>query len=565
MKEDSEMVHSCRFFHSQFHFISQVTTSPHAPPPPPPVRPGTWTRFSKSLAEGRVPQCSAAWRESGFKRYCFWKRFATVNVSATCPKNRRCGKVVRRWTPPGLRQYSRAEARHCLRNKWILFVGDSQARTVFNLLLAHLGHSPWSGHGSNMTADAWWNAYAVWPSKDELGLCNGGNDAGAVLPMDASLHWNVTSRNVSSRTASRACTRDYHLPGGPRISFVFVGRLHKQWGALCDLASRYFSAERRAAGGGIPGVRVGGGAGGIIRHGSPGELGRTADELRPPDAIVLSHSAWPMLKAPPSATPCDSASYARDLKALLRLLALGRRPPAASLRIASGSGYTSSSTGYISSSGYVSSRSSSSGTSGLGGGGRGGASAIGMSRGGGRRLPMLRDDAGPLPQPSSSSSSSSSSSCSSPSLLSSRDVMSALDADDSPPLADEPAHLVGPPTPRIFAISQPRTQAPAGQRCLKAGAWQAAQRWAFSSSLEGTQGLPRGGRAQSSLEERRGVVGRGRVQVLDAWHLVDAAESCDTAKECAAQPSPRMRDHVHYHLPVYHALLLNMLNLLCGR
>ena len=54
------------------------------------------------------------------------------------------------------------------------------------------------------------------------------------------------------------------------------------------------------------------------------------------------------------------------------------------------------------------------------------------------------------------------------------------------------------------------------------------------------------------------------MRILDAWHLVDDAKSCDTAKVCAAQPSPRMRDHVHYHLPVYRAMLLNWLNLFCA-
>ena len=421
-----------------------------------------WPQFSAALAEGRVPECSTAWREAGFKRYCYWRRFATVNVSAVCPQNRRCGKAVRRWRPPGLHEYTRSEAVQCLRQRWITFVGDSQARTVFNLLLTYLGASPWPGSiARNMTADAWWNAYAFWPAVDSLGLCNGGNEAGSNLASSGGLQWNVTSRNVSTRAASRACTRDHRLHDGTRVSFIFVGRLHKQWGTLCELVSLYSFGAREDGGGG----------------GSSGGGGGSASGM--PDAVVVSHSAWPMLKAPPATAPCDAASYARDLRALLRLLALGARPPASvhpsdAAGSAAGAGFTSPSHG-------------------------GGAAPAACTK-----LPMAH--------------------------LPSRERM-----------------------PRMYFINQPRTQAPAAQRCLETGAWLAAQRWALSALR------PSG---SSRVEQSSG--GQGGVQTLDAWHLADDAKSCDTAKECAAQPSPRMRDHVHYHLPVYRAMLLNWLNLFCA-
>jgi hypothetical protein len=274
-----------------------------------------WPRFAAALVDGRVPECSGSAAPTSRLRpvaaggtsirrrsYCYWRKVALVNVTEACPRNRKCGRTERRWLPPpsltGFREFDAQSAARCLRGRWLVLVGDSHARTLLNVLLFSLGRSPWPYLHAN---ESLW-ASTAWPSLDTLGLCSGGRAgargdaaAGAVdgSPPGSrgALIWNATSRGE--------CTRDYHLPHGTRLSFVFVGRLSRRWGTLCELA---------ASGGLAPDwPATGGGA----RHGN----GRAR-----PDAIVVSHSAWPMLDG----STCDHAAYAHELRRLLRLLVWGR-------------------------------------------------------------------------------------------------------------------------------------------------------------------------------------------------------------------------------------------------
>ena len=413
-----------------------------------------WKLVADALARGLIPECSSSWRSATNhrRRYCFWMRQPLVNVTRDCPQNRRCGRSVRRWRPPALRELGRAETTQCLRGKnWILFVGDSHARSIFNLLLTHAtGRSPWPSL-ANATTDTMWSSLA-WPASDSLGLCSGGSDERAIA---ADLRWNVSSTQVASSdrlgssgsdgSSSNACTRDYTLPGtGTRLSFIFVGRLHHQWGQLCDLAHAYSS--------------------------------ETTPVVPPPDAIVLSHSAWPMVKAPPNGIVCDATRYARDLRALLRLLTLGRQPHASVLGSTSGNAKCVS---------------------------RGQTHHSASQRAGQPHAPMR--------------------------------------------------------VPDIYWVGQPRSQAPATQRCLASGAWIAAQQWALSQPIS-----PSGDSRGSSRGPSHENGSSSSIRHLDAWYLVDEATSCLTTRECAAQPSPRMRDHVHYHWAAYLAIMQNLLNQLCA-
>ena len=245
-----------------------------------------WPAFAEALANGSLEACSS----SATGGYCYWTRVPLINVSAVCPINRRCGRTERRWLPPhklsGFREFSSSQGSRCLRNRWLLFVGDSHARTAFNVLLHLLGRSPWPGMQHN---ESLW-ASSAWPTMDTLGPCGGGR-AGSLQPLplvDAlreRLAW-----NVSSSEARAGCTRDYTLPSGVRVSFVFLSRLREQWAAVCDLV-RGFS--RGAA----------------------------------PSAIILSYSAWPMLDAPSSLGECDVSKYYLELRRLVRMLLLGRTSP----------------------------------------------------------------------------------------------------------------------------------------------------------------------------------------------------------------------------------------------
>ena len=460
----------------------------------------TWPLFANDLYHGLIPECSSSWRSaratSRRRTYCFWARQPLVNVTRECPQNRRCGRSVRTWQPPGLREFGRAETAQCLRGKkWILFVGDSQTRTLFNLLLTHVtGRSQWPSL-ANATTDTLWNSLA-WPASDRLGLCSGGSsdeDASATY-----LKWNVSSAPIAFSSwrngrvdsdlgssssssssdgggpSSSACTRDYMLPDtGTRLSFIFVGRLHQQWGQLCDLAHHYYYSHTSAHGNANANADANADAATPAVH-------------SPPDAIILSHSAWPMVKAPPNGAACDATRYARDLRALLRLLTLGRKPSASVLDSTAtgirGQHATCASSGRV----------------------RGAKQERATSQ---QRVPMH-------------------------------------------------AHV-----PDIYWMGQPRSQAPAAQRCLASGAWTAAQQWALSPPISPSgDSSSRGGSPSGS----RGSSGAGLIRYLDSWFLVDEAARCLTTRECAAQPSPRMRDHVHYHWPAYLAIMQNLLNQLCG-
>ena len=91
---------------------------------------------------------------------------------------------------------------------------------------------------------------------------------------------------------------------------------------------------------------------------------------------------------------------------------------------------------------------------------------------------------------------------------------------------------------------------------------------AAKSPGAGRKALPGLGRWQAvqaaALDALRMNLGVKKVRRLDSWHIVDAAETCQTQSECLASPSPRLRDHLHYNLPVYAALAQNLLNNFCG-
>ena len=188
-----------------------------------------------------------------------------------------------------------------------------------------------------------------------------------------------------------------------------MSRLSKQWGAICDL--------------------------GLGSHG-----GRT------PDAIILSHSAWPMLDHHHHTSTCDVDRYAQEVDRLIEILIM-RQPP-----------------------------------------------------------------------------------------IFTKPRCSAYSA--------EPPDMTTMSLPYVFWLGQPKAQAPAAKLCLASGRWQAVQ--------------------AAALDALRMNLGVKKVRRLDSWHIVDAAETCQTQSECLASPSPRLRDHLHYNLPVYAALAQNLLNNFCG-
>ena len=401
-----------------------------------------WLEFAAALANGSVSACSPAEAANRPRAYCHWTRAPLINVSAVCPVNRRCGRTERRWLPPhnltGYREISRAQSIRCLRSKWLVFIGDSHARTAFNVLLSVLGQSPWPA--LNSTADQLWSEYR-WPTVDTLGQCSGGL-AGSAAPLpladgaSKTLAW-----NVSSNVREVGCTRDY-TTSGFRLSFVFLSRPQKQWGVLCDLV-RTFTAT-------------------------------------PPTAIVLSHSSWPMMSTfEPSTTQaahearpedaCDAGKYADELRTLLHLLVLGR---------------TSTLHGHAN----------------CGRGTHAGAHDEDVSSFGRLVPPLLL-------------------------WLGQTRVGTAA----------SPGRLVR-------------------QRCLAGGKWTQTQQAALAAL------------AASIVNASAGRASRHAVRQLDSWHLVDTDEPCPTMRRprrCVRAPTPRLRDHVHYHLPVYLALVQNLLNGLC--
>ena len=495
-----------------------------------------WPAFAAALAAGRADGCrndSVAVPSSRHSRYCHWGRVQLVNISRVCPTNRKCGRVGMRWRPPGLREHSKADAQRCLADRWVLFVGDSHARTMAHVLMHHLGASVWPQLPTSVDL---WAASTEWPTGADV---TGGQCSGSTTATHDRLRWNMSATRSmvgaaesgatasaseaaasEEAAASTSCTRDYRV-GRTRVSFIFLSRLRSQWGQLCDLVSTEYAQW--------------GGA---------------------PDAIVMSHSAWPMIygersraqtrppdlsSAPPHWTstsvlprdaphaslhaaahetareaalktareaaqggdidvgrdPCDAPAYARDLYLLMQLLLLRQAPP---------EGVTLAAT----------------------------CATLPPGSPAGPALNEARANATAAPSVTAAHLATS------PAPM--REVVPPSERTRRRLTGDGPNNGEGThrraSRPLLFWLTQTKMQAPIAKRCLLHGRWIEAQERAlraFDSRLRAGATLPRAAVAGSPQHQSLTAVDIVR---LDGWHLVDAAESCLLASECAAAPSP---------------------------
>jgi len=230
----------------------------------------SWLNIAAKLYAGDLPGCSGKLPDQANSTWCHWMR-----------ANDFSGNQAWHWRPPGLHEYQIGEAgRDCLRGKWYLFLGDSQARTLFYTMRLLQGHSPWPMH-SRGTADVWAAASAEptlkgWSRDVEMGDCKGD-----LRVQTNELTWNLPT------SANATCMRDVRH-NGSQYSFIFLANVTKTWGALCDLVSS-FRRNQRA-----------------------------------PDALVVAHYNWPLIFG-------GAASYESEVDALLDLMLLHRAPPIGSM------------------------------------------------------------------------------------------------------------------------------------------------------------------------------------------------------------------------------------------
>ena len=229
----------------------------------------TWLDVASRLYDGDLPECRGSVPVNS--TWCYWKRSKAAN-----------GQPTWKWKPPALHEFRIGEAEQgCLRGKWYLFLGDSQARTLLYSLMLLQGHSPWRTQPQS-DEDVWSPASAEpgagksW-STDQL--LPSGSCSGDLSTITRELEWNMPL------ASNRTCMHEHHF-NGSRYSFIFLTRVRNTWGALCDLVQT-FRREQRA-----------------------------------PDALIVAHYNWPLI--------FDSGvGYAPDLDALLDLLLLHRAPPSA--------------------------------------------------------------------------------------------------------------------------------------------------------------------------------------------------------------------------------------------
>eukprot|EP01062_Namystynia_karyoxenos_P051017 TRINITY_DN39902_c0_g1_i1.p1 TRINITY_DN39902_c0_g1~~TRINITY_DN39902_c0_g1_i1.p1 ORF type:complete len:418 (+),score=99.24 TRINITY_DN39902_c0_g1_i1:71-1324(+) len=194
----------------------------------------------------------------------------------------------RSWRPPGapLRDLSApGAAARCLGEKWLVLVGDSVTRETFYVLSTVLGRDPLRTGSS-----AFWR-----PSPSEPSAVQGS--------------WQADEQGK----CKMPCERDWQLPGGGRLSFVFIGDL--PLGAEGDDALerlRQQLRKLREAGGGWP-----------------------------PAAVLFNHAHWPFFHG--GHLPDFRARYARSLRRFrdairgavpppARLMWLGQAPAACGCR-----------------------------------------------------------------------------------------------------------------------------------------------------------------------------------------------------------------------------------------